>query len=709
MQPKKPKYKKRPGSSLVVVLMIFTVLFILSTSVMGTLTMAVKVQNSEKNQVETLYQAESGIATVQVALEKTFETAMNIAQSKATDEASFKQEVKTFIGTGVDNKFTQSATNLSYWESAIKQVDLSLPENSASIQISDSSYSEDDESWKMIVQSTFTDTTKIQRTVQVNAEIKLPDWSPAPEIEEEINPELEAPLIPLLTRNVLTVGGNLYVENADVDLQGNVFVQGRPDAELSGLDAKYSGGIYNHQPEGGKFVMPTGTIVTGETLHINGNNTTTKIASKNFYGKNILVGDQANLIIDQSAILDSDLVITAKKGTTKITNFYGINDVMVDKPSLIRDSSSIIINAPVTTEATLSIPNNAIIAGTAWIDLATPYQTGESLAIQGNYLAYTIPVSELQSVCSDFSNAGIGKCSELVYEYYEPLQVITGVKNLNSVKEWSVEEKAKYFKIIAEKLNENQQYIKFNPNFDVIAANTTAAGALLYMENGKLAVKIPDADTSQKITDMQEQKQPEYAKQVYRLGYENVATPEELQAIYDQYGADAWGIENILDFTKGEPIQVANIPESVWDEQANDSLIYNPDPEKTVYVVGKNEDCPSVDTSGKEVICMQINKWKERLILTAGDVVFQNNTESNYQFAGSVIANGDVTFDGTKKMQILLQGNFEEILKKFGGDKLAGVFLPVTGSQTLTVSNGEEFGYYPPKEFVLLERWKLIK
>lgn len=60
-------------------------------------------------------------------------------------------------------------------------------------------------------------------------------------------------------------------------------------------------------------------------------------------------------------------------------------------------------------------------------------------------------------------------------------------------------------------------------------------------------------------------------------------------------------------------------------------------------------------------------------------------------------------------MQILLQGNFEEILKKFGGDKLAGVFLPVTGSQTLTVSNGEEFGYYPPKEFVLLERWKLIK
>ncbi|MGL5531829.1 MAG: pilus assembly PilX N-terminal domain-containing protein, partial [Culicoidibacterales bacterium] len=610
MQPKKQKYKKRPGSSLVVVLMIFTVLFILSTSIMGTLTMAVKVQNSEKNQVETLYQAESGIATVQVALEKTFETAMNIAQSTATSNETFQQAVEAFIGITDDNKFAQSAETLSYWHNETETTP--LPSLTNEITVDESIYNQAEKRWEMVVQSAFTDVTQTNRTVQVNVKIQLPDWSPAPEIEEEINPDLDAPLLPLFERNVLTIGGNLYVENANVDLQGNVFVQGRSDEELSGLDAKYAGGIYNHQPDGGNFVMSTGTIVTGETLHINGNNTTTKIASNNFYGKNILVEDQANLIIDQSAILDSDLVITAKKGTTKITNFYGINDVMVDKPSLIRDSSSIIINAPVTTEATLSIPNQAMIAGTAWIDLDRPYQTGESLAIQGNYLAYTIPVSELQSVCSDFSNAGIGKCSELVYEYYEPLQVITGIKNLNSVKEWSVAEKAKYFKIIAEKLNQNQQYIKFNPNFNVIAANTTAAGALLYMENGELKVKLPDSQTSQKITDMQKQKQPEYAKQVYRLGYDDVGTTAELQAIYDQYGADTWRIENILDFTKGEPIQVEN--KDTWDEQANDSLIYNPDPEKTVYVVGKTEACPSVDTNGKEVICMQLKQYKNRLI-----------------------------------------------------------------------------------------------
>ncbi|MGL6058339.1 MAG: pilus assembly PilX N-terminal domain-containing protein, partial [Culicoidibacterales bacterium] len=192
MQPKKPKYKKRPGSSLVVVLMIFTVLFILSTSVMGTLTMAVKVQNSEKNQVETLYQAESGIATVQVALEKTFETAMNIAQSTATSNETFQQAVEAFIGITDDNKFAQSAETLSYWYNETETTP--LPSLTNEITVDESIYNQAEKRWEMVVQSAFTDVTQTNRTVQVNVKIQLPDWSPAPEIEEEINPDLDAPL-----------------------------------------------------------------------------------------------------------------------------------------------------------------------------------------------------------------------------------------------------------------------------------------------------------------------------------------------------------------------------------------------------------------------------------------------------------------------------------------------------------------------------------
>ncbi|MGL6008372.1 MAG: hypothetical protein ACRC1D_02870, partial [Culicoidibacterales bacterium] len=92
------KHKKRKGSSLVVVLMVFTVLFILSAAVMGTLATGLKLRSFEKNQVENLYGAESGITLAQAAVERTFITATDFAQQQATSEEVFEQTVIDFIG-----------------------------------------------------------------------------------------------------------------------------------------------------------------------------------------------------------------------------------------------------------------------------------------------------------------------------------------------------------------------------------------------------------------------------------------------------------------------------------------------------------------------------------------------------------------------------------------------------------------------------------
>ncbi|MGL4624372.1 MAG: pilus assembly PilX N-terminal domain-containing protein [Culicoidibacterales bacterium] len=711
--------KKREGSTLVVALMIFTVLFIVGASVMSMVTMAVKVQGVGQKQTQALYGAESGITFVQAALEKTFETATLVAQETAESDETFQQLIVNFIGQDPENKFTESAKQLAYWSDADTLVSVLPPTRASniSLEILDAhQYDVENKKWLFGVQSTFTDQSQIERVVQVDIEITIPPWSPAPN-DKEPNPEVEVPLEPLLIRNSLTIGGNLYIENNNVNVQNNVFVAGRPSDELDSVQDKYEGGIYNNQPSGGNLVFPDGRVVaTGQTFHANGN-TTSGLKSANIYAQNILITESADFEA-RAGILDNDLVVTATDSNIIFDNYYGINDVTIDRPSLYRDSSSILINTPDPSKIRLNISTSAYISGTAMIDLAKPYQTGESVAVQGNYLVYTLPIEELTTLCNNpQTTTEIGKCSELVYEYRQPLQVLTGVQKLDGFQEWTIAQKAKYFREVANTVTKAQELLNYSASVNVARWNSFAAGALLYTENNQVKVKIPEADTSAKITAMQADQQPEYARQVYRLGYTAaeglpVTAAEEkayLQAVYDQYGEDAWGIHNIIDFSNGEPVSPENI--GSYEDAINENLLYNPDPNKTVHVIDGDQACPPTT----EAVCLKMfDRWEDRLIITAGDVIFHTN--KGYVFSGAVIAAGDMTITGTGAVRIQLHQNMAELIAKYGGDKLAGVFLPVEKPETasLLVTNNEEekpteFGYYSPQEAVIFKRWQLVR
>ncbi|MGL5295998.1 MAG: pilus assembly PilX N-terminal domain-containing protein, partial [Culicoidibacterales bacterium] len=579
------KYKKREGSSLVVVLMIFTVLFILSTTVMSTLATGIKLRDSEKNQVQNLYGAESGITLAQAAVEKTFIMATNWAQQKATTAESFEESLKEYVGIDSQNKYTDSIKDLVSQKSAI---DITIVENSAKFV---EKTEDNPAAWQFTVQSDFTQ-DKILRRVQADFKITIPEW--------DGKLAIEIPSSEVLTNNLFTIDGDLTLKGSSQTISGNIHVKGNepkmiPTLEeqnngIINLSNKYSGGINNQA----KSVNIDGIVSTNRNLINSGG---IKL-SKNIYTQNIFIDNSSNLVVGD-AIVNNDLIINATdQASTQIDNFYGINDKTVNTIDQQRSSSSIIVNQP-TTQATTQITNSAYIAGTAFIDLAKPYQTGESIAVNGNYLVYTLPVSELQNVCSDKAITDeIGKCEQFIYQYLEPLQLITGT-TVAPNKEWTVQQKATYFTAVAENASQIAQQLQHG-NIS-LPTDTFAAGAIVKKKSdGSIEVLKP---TTTDGLDIIKTKQQEYAQAVYRLG---LNTSTDLQELYDQPRTDTdnrdiWTVaKDVVDFTKGTAVTATD-------------LIYNPDPNKTIELT--NTTCTS------ENICLQVTNTDPRLIITNGKVV----------------------------------------------------------------------------------------
>lgn len=667
------KYKKREGSSLVVVLMIFTVLFILSTTVMSTLATGIKLRDSEKNQVQNLYGAESGITLAQAAVEKTFIMATNWAQQKATTAESFEESLKEYVGIDSQNKYTDSIKDLVSQKSAI---DITIVENSAKFV---EKTEDNPAAWQFTVQSDFTQ-DKILRRVQADFKITIPEW--------DGKLAIEIPSSEVLTNNLFTIDGDLTLKGSSQTISGNIHVKGNepkmiPTLEeqnngIINLSNKYSGGINNQA----KSVNIDGIVSTNRNLINSGG---IKL-SKNIYTQNIFIDNSSNLVVGD-AIVNNDLIINATdQASTQIDNFYGINDKTVNTIDQQRSSSSIIVNQP-TTQATTQITNSAYIAGTAFIDLAKPYQTGESIAVNGNYLVYTLPVSELQNVCSDKAITDeIGKCEQFIYQYLEPLQLITGT-TVAPNKEWTVQQKATYFTAVAENASQIAQQLQYG-NIS-LPTDTFAAGAIVKKKSdGSIEVLKP---TTTDGLDIIKTKQQEYAQAVYRLG---LNTSTDLQELYDQPRTDTdnrdiWTVaKDVVDFTKGTAVTATD-------------LIYNPDPNKTIELT--NTTCTS------ENICLQVTNTDPRLIITNGKVVI--NAPKAMSLTTTIIASGDMIVNADSiHINKMTSEQLAVILEKYS-EPLQGVLRKlstITQAETLSQQRTVEQIYYDAKEHVSVTNWQLV-
>ena len=319
---------------------------------------------------------------------------------------------------------------------------------------------------------------KNYKDVSLTFEIEVPDYNGAYYTEK----------IPVynIWQQGLVVGENLNInQNSNLNINGSVYVSANYNFEdnksyKNESQNKNTSGIVI---SGGDLSIDNGTLVSKQDIILNGENGELKVLSSvgesnnGVYTHNLGIYSfedlNSNKVFGNSKNLKgnkietkvpvytmNDLIMNGLNSTIKLQNgFYGINSNSGDK-TLIgekQNSSAIIINSKdLGNGSSLDIKNKAVIMGSAYINtLGESYQTGESLAVKGNYIAYTYAV----------------KGKNVEFKYYNPLQLVESING-----DSSLDAKAKYFKEASKSFNIKSSGIKLPNADDVKSVGVTVDG-----------------------------------------------------------------------------------------------------------------------------------------------------------------------------------------------------------------------------------------
>lgn len=448
----------------------------------------------------------------------------------------------------------------------------------------------------------------------------------------------------------ITVGGNLIVKDSDLNVYGDVLVEGNSSERKSATDSlsKYTKGIFidnsdNIDINQNKKINFYNNVFCRETINIEDNATVN--VNRNVYAKNIYVNSKNtndarsvfNVNADENSklVLDNDFELNADQAYVNIRNFYGINDLNDDsnKSANTKKSSSIIVNNQ-NTNSVLTINNNAYIRGVAHINTENGYKTGESVAVKGNYNAYSIPIDD-----------------DDTFIYDDPLQLLDGditKKAEHFFKYWG--EADNNTNISAAKDGIKNGGIIFN-NIN----NVYSIGAIVYKDqNGNTFVKKPnDSETSDIIRKTITEEKKEFAKNVDNLNVGNQKSDKN----YDE------GSINI---------------ESIFNENRPENI----DKTEFKFINGDH----SIGAETEEI-------KKECVLIVTGDLTIHGKVdiEGDIIVLGNLnIENGDVNIRYNKSLTKDIQNrNLSNFYSIFGAE-YGGNNLNTTTSEN-TESNASEF------------------
>lgn len=523
----------------------------------------------------------------------------------------------------------------------------------------------------------------------------------------------------------ITVAGNMNLNNANgfTVNDGEVYVGGTtpPSVTVSNRSfAKYNGGIMVYDSNNVTFnkdVITRGTFNLRNEANVN--------ILGNLYGRNVYIGGKrynpedlndglnnlaqgANLHVDTGeVVIDNDLGLKGDNSHVTIRDFYGVNDKKIyetdpyGKPvDIVKSSSSIIVNSH-ENNSSINITNSAYIMGTAHIntndtsnDGSNEYQTGESGAVIGNYIAYTVPLDETERL-----------------SYYDPLQLLN---------EPNVITKAKHFfdywtSEIGKKNYPDTGGIQLPLNQDgtIKTQNIHTLGALVYETtkeiNGEKIVEKKVLDSTYNFdTDPQSpdsdvyKKKAEFASKVYKFN-QSATKP------YDYDKTIVTDFNSLVDTSK--------ISSSGYDltKQSNrgEYAIFNGDASKEIKIKKSSDSVDRIITSADTVEIQVGNKEGEYIlnsvIVAAGNV----SIDSDITIKGCVIVQGDLNID-----QDNVKINYDSGVIKRVQAQNSDVFKAVFGGSI--VDDNEGIGTsedstsgvassYDLKNFLKKNMWTIIK
>lgn len=533
-------------------------------------------------------------------------------------------------------------------------------------------YNDIEKTIKFTVRSSFscseTSTTKLPNKKVIETTFKIT----APEYADIINRSNSSRTLTIQSpySNVITVDGNLNVNN-NLTLTGNAWVKGDANTAASEnqsiVFSKYNGGI--KLASGKSFTTNSagehypGNIYTAGTFSlVNSSNVS---LSGNLYSGNTYIGPSStndsssrdNTMSLGDMITYNDLGINSLSSTITMNNYYGINGETTDsnnggKNNASKRSSCIIINNYNTIRSALNISNDAYIAGVAYINTGDEnsdngeYETGESIAVRGNYKAYQEALTKI----------GENKITP-GFEYYNPAKLL---ETINGEKA-TVQDKRDYF-------NEYYRNNVFKDGNVTIGGHVYSTGAIVTTDK-KNAEELDAQDLNVKN-----------ARRAYAL---NVLSMNS--NLNDSQLDDVYNNGIVTKTVKGSDTTTAvvnfgamNPGVEVHKSAPNANLVNSLN--NCVYVLGNDENSTIVISRGRisvdghtepvdsSTICPQCFNFNQEngedivnaVIITNGNV----KIEDGVNFNGCIIAGGNVevaegtsgvnlTYDSAKVAQII--------------------------------------------------------
>lgn len=481
---------------------------------------------------------------------------------------------------------------------------------------------------------------------------------------------------PLLEK-AIAADGNMYI-NSNLTVNGDIFVKGIQTTSDEDVYSKYNGGIYVNvtEPEanGGAEGNPeaitvnfNGNTSIASTLNIK-QESIVNIKNGNLYANNINIGklggndnstSNNNFNVYTDLIVDNDFTYNAESAAVNINNLYAINDRTVEGGGEAKkNSSSIIVNNSMDG-GSITIQNDAYIMGAAYINVQNKagekYQTGESIAIKGNYSAYTSPIT-------DDGNT-------YTFDYYNPLQLVKN-KNNNPMK---IEQKAEYFldSVRADGKLSNKGNITLNGEDENLYIN----GA--YIKGGNVQGQTI-VDATDPRVDKLKLKRKEFANKVYEMdsfnGYATDANNEKLLQVYNAVTVNKT-VGNSVNMSTPDPNEGS-------DGTDSDTIVkVYKDNDRTPLRL-TDEDSSGVNIDGKKGIIVT-----DKNIILDGDISFTGTilTTGNIQTTAesSIIIN----YDGALVKGLVGQYGLQDIFNVSNSSDTQIASIKMNGNKDIDASS----------------------
>lgn len=618
------KYKSKKGSSLISLLVIMGVLVIISISVLSLTVGDYKLRIHESNRIKNLYKAESG-------LEETYGILGNIVDNAVLEgNEAVANKLDSLGDYDLKDKDISDIQNsefkAAYKNKVVEDIKKLIQDNSGFLlikseeigpkvlcenTIGDIKFNNED---KLILnlKSTFiTDgpqANAIERTIASRFIIDSPEYN---------NPfSVETVKVNLPIRNIwskaLYADKNLKVLG-EANIHGDIYARG-DDAG----DSEYKGIIIDGTSS---KLQLSGEAITAQDTILKGNNSSLIIYSTdpslfpNLYTGSLSIEPmvQGGIIdINGSVFAKNDLVLNGTK--SKITvrkGYYGFNDVkeLKDDDDEAKNSSAIIINSSDIGQGSfITIVEEAMLMGTAYIRTEEIYQTGESVAVKGNYRAYTRTFSPEETGEDDFMYSE----HNVQLEYIKPLQLVTKFRNGSAL---VVDDKSRYFMLYSQ-ITGNEGNMKLKGI--TLPENTISAGSIISNDRVKVGNYIPSEDAKIK-------------KDKYKAKVDSI---EVFSKEINPSVSSSLKIEKVFD----------NYKEVIYaDHQGKDLVLTN---DYSSHIPG-------------EKIIIQNNNGQgigKGIIITSGSVTIEENVD----FTGTIIAGGNIIISG-KNVKLSYDSNYIKV------------------------------------------------